>query len=83
MDPESIRDPKMKAEYKARVAANRYAEYFLQQRRVSEVIDDLVRLFRQGFTDLSAQDVNSRLTRNGMNSSNGDDFLRRIEERGR
>lgn len=82
-DPEGIKDPKMKAEYKKRFEENRrYARHYRQQAEVFDVIDNLAHLFRQGFAGVAAQDLSHMLARNGMSSSYSDDFLRRMETQG-
>lgn len=80
IDPEAIKDPKLKAEYQQRLADNReYGEYYRQQYWISRAINEVARLLRQSFGEGGLTEVSSLLVSSGMKASYSDDFLKRME----
>lgn len=82
-DPENIKDPKLRAEYqKVREQDRKYAEYYRQQAKIFDAIDQLANLLRQNFRETEPNEILDSLVKNGLNPSYGSDFLRRIEAQG-
>jgi len=80
IDPEAIKEPKLKADYQERLAINREdAEYYRQQYAISRAIDEVARSLRQSFGEMAVSEVRSLLVQSGMEASYGDDFLKRLE----
>ena len=80
IDPEAIKDPKLKAEYQKRLADNReYGEHYRQQDAISRAIDRVAQSLRQSFGEVEVTEVTSLLVSSGMKASYGDDFLKRLE----
>jgi hypothetical protein len=81
IDPEGIKDPKLRAEYEEKLEAERkYAEHYRQQTATFGAIDRLAYLVRQIFKEQDANVVLDALVKNGLSSAHVTDFLKRMEQ---
>jgi hypothetical protein len=79
IDPESIKDPQLKADYQKRLDSNRrYAEHYSQQSRIYGTIDQTAEVLQLNFKETSASELVNLLVKSGMDASYRDAFLKRM-----